>query len=154
MVAEPSAPYPMRAPCKWCGHLDGRLLPTNGQNVVRCASCQRACYNAPKTETGEAVRSIASRPNIKPSKRARIIERDNGACVSCHRDDVPLHVGHLLSVKDGHKLGATDEELYSEENLALTCEECNAGFSSRSMSLRLVYRILQARIGWNEQGTG
>jgi hypothetical protein len=50
--------FQMRQPCKFgCDTDTGRLVPVNGQNVVRCAVCNRAQYNAPKTETGEKARS-------------------------------------------------------------------------------------------------
>jgi 5-methylcytosine-specific restriction endonuclease McrA len=124
--------YTMREPCRFCGEATaGFLTPAGGQNVIRCAECGRAVYNAPKWETGEAVRSLATRPDIKVSTRTRILERDGGTCVACHRDDVPLDVGHLLSVVDGRALGATDAELWHDDNLASMCESCNSGFSGR-----------------------
>lgn len=42
----------MRAPCG-CGSTWGRITVANGQNVVRCFSCDRFQYNAPKAETGQ-----------------------------------------------------------------------------------------------------
>lgn len=137
----------MRSPCRWCGETErGFLRPSNGQNVVRCAECGRACYNAPRHETGDKPRSLASRPDIKPSRRARILERDNHTCVGCHRADRPLVVAHLLSVDEGRALGATEAELFHDENLAAMCEECNAGLGHWTVSLRLVHQVLRARI--------
>jgi 5-methylcytosine-specific restriction endonuclease McrA len=94
---------------------------------------------------------VRTRPTIKPSQKVRILERDNHTCVVCHRDDVPLHVGHLLSVEDGRKVGATDDELFSDENLCAMCAECNLGMSSRTISLRLVAKILRARLRWRDE---
>lgn len=136
----------MRAPCAHCGHTKGIVTERNGQDVVRCIACGTHCYNRPKTESGKPQRSVRTRPDIDPSTKARILERDNYTCVMCHRADLPLHIGHLLSVADGKTLGATEAELYDDENLAAMCEECNLGLGWRSVSLRLVYRILLARI--------
>lgn len=139
-----ASPYPLRKPCA-CGTETGYIRERTGQQCVYCSFCHRFQYNAPKRETGLPQRSVSDRPELKPARRARILERDNGSCVGCHRSDVILHVGHLLSVEDGRKLGASDEEVWSDENLAAMCEECNLGFGKRTVSLRLVYRILQAR---------
>lgn len=138
--------YPLRDPCSRCRSQKGVIEERSGQKCVFCLSCKRFLYNAPKTETGAKVRSVSSRPKIKPKQRARILDRDNSTCVGCHRADTIVHVAHLLSVEDGRALGATEEELFSDENLATMCEECNLGFSGRSVSLRLVFRLLQARI--------
>jgi 5-methylcytosine-specific restriction endonuclease McrA len=131
----------MRSACKECGSTEGTLRPTNGQNCVYCNGCNRLAYNAPKSETGEAVRSLRTRPDISPSKRARILDRDNHTCVACHRSKVPLDVGHLLSVSEGRIHGLTDEELWHDENLAAMCASCNSGYSSRSVSLRLAIHL-------------
>ena len=141
----------MREPCPHCNSTKGQITPTNGQNVVRCAGCNTYMYCAPKHETGEAPEPVSRRPGIKPSQRARILDRDNHTCVSCHANDRPLHIGHLLSVDDGRKLGATDTELWSDENLAAVCDECNLGFGRWTVSLRFVYRILQSRIAHREE---
>ena len=109
----------MRAPCRHCGCADGTLSP---RKTVRTpcgvADCGRHCYNAPRTETGRERRSLRTRPTIRPSQRTRILLLDNGACVFCHRNDVPLDVGHLISVHDGHLMGLSDAELGSDDNLA------------------------------------
>jgi 5-methylcytosine-specific restriction endonuclease McrA len=140
-----TTPYPLRKPCL-CSAETGYIREQSGQQVVYCTLCHRYQYCAPKAETGLPQRSVRNRPELKPSKRARIIDRDNGACVGCHRADVILHVGHLLSVEDGRRLGASEDEIWSDENLAAMCEECNLGFGKHTVSLRLVYRILQARM--------
>lgn len=137
--------YAMRAPCPSCGTTEGVLIPRNGQDTVRCARCDRHCYNAPRTETGRAQRSVTTVHNaIKPSQRARILLRDGNACAICHASDRPLHVGHLLSVDTGLKLGLTDSELNSDENMASMCEECNLGIGNNPVPLRLAAAILTA----------
>jgi 5-methylcytosine-specific restriction endonuclease McrA len=137
---------PMRAPCAACGCNEGYVTERNGQDVVRCSRCHGWAYNQPKSESGKPQRSVRTRPEISPSQKARILERDNGTCVICHCDDKPLHVGHFLSVNDAKEVGATEDEIYDDENLAAMCEECNLGQSKRSVSLRLVFHILRARI--------
>lgn len=143
-------PYVMRTPCRYCDHKVGRLEPRGGQNCVFCVNCGRLAYNAPKTETGQAVRTLASRPDIKPSKRARILERDNHTCVGCHEDNKLLIIGHLISVKDGTEIGMTDADLYDDLNLASFCEECNTGQGARSIGVILqwwLHQIWQKRAG-------
>lgn len=141
----------MRAPCTRCDCEEGTVTESNGQDVVRCRQCGKWAYNRPKSESGKPQRSVRTRPDIKPSTKARILERDNYACVMCHAADKPLHVGHLLSVTDGRRVGASEDELYSDENLAAMCEECNLGQSERTVSLRLVYLILRARLEQHER---
>lgn len=82
---------------------------------------------------------------IGNSKRAKILMRANRACELCHKVDSPLHVGHILSVKDGLKFGLTDEEINSDDNLAALCEECNYGVGSLSLPIRLLVALVQAR---------
>lgn len=142
--------YPMRAACKHCGGEDGRVETRNGQDCVFCAGCGRHAYNAPRAETGREVRRLRTRPDIKPGIRARILERDNGTCVLCHRADVELDVGHLISVDAGRKADLTDAELYDEENLAAMCAACNSGLSSRPVSLRFAVALLRLRIADRE----
>jgi 5-methylcytosine-specific restriction endonuclease McrA len=141
------AAFPMRAPCQECTHLLGQVETRNGQDCVFCAACGRFQYNRPRTESGREPRSLRTRPDIKPSKRARVLDRDNGCCVVCHRDDVPLDVGHLISVDEGRKLGMTDAELFDDENLAAMCAACNSGYSTLPISPRLLVSIIRARIG-------
>lgn len=140
-------PYVMRSPCRFgCGTTDGFMETKNGQDMVRCASCNRLNYNAPRTETGREVRSVTTIHNgIKPSKRARILERDSGHCVICGSKK-ELHVGHLLSVAEGLKQGLTDEQINDDENLATMCSECNLGQAERPVSMRLLMAVLMARL--------
>lgn len=140
----------LRSPCKKCGHTLGRIAPTNGQNVVRCAECDTwAGYNAPKTETGEKPRSVQTcHESIRPKTRAVVLMRANGHCELCGKSiaDSPVHVGHLLSVKDGFERGLSDAEINGEENLAAFCEECNLGMGKETVPLRLAVAIVLARV--------
>src|SRR3954468_3197856 len=111
-----------------------------GQDTVRCAECDRFCYNAPRSETGREARSLRTRPTIRPSQRTRILMRDKGACVLCHPN-----VGHFISVYDGQKLGLSDGELASDDNLAAMCAACNSGLSTESLPPRLLAAALWAR---------
>jgi hypothetical protein len=43
--------HDMRAPCT-CGHTQGRVILVASQHTVRCLSCDRFCYNAPRSELG------------------------------------------------------------------------------------------------------
>lgn len=144
----------MRAPCRHCDEEFGNIERNGGQAVVRCANCGVYQYCAPKRELGEQPFTVRRRPDIKPSTKARILERDNSTCVVCHSANVPLHVGHLLSVDDGEKVGATEDELYHDDNLCAMCDECNQGQRNWTVSLRLVYRILQARIRMTNERDG
>lgn len=136
----------LREACTNCGDVTGIVTEKNGQDVVRCIGCGKWAYNQPKAESGKPQRSVRTRPEIKPSTRARILERDNYTCVMCHSATSVLHIGHLLSVNDGKALGATEEELFDDENLAAMCEECNLGQGQTTVSMRLLYLILKARV--------
>lgn len=104
--------HTMPAPCGYCWCPVGFIAPTGD---YQCVSC---------------------------SKRARIIDRDNGMCAGCDRSDI-VNVGHLLSIEHGRKLGATDDELWADENLAAMCDGCEGGYR---VSPLLLYRLLQVRL--------
>jgi hypothetical protein len=150
-----------RAPCPRCGTTDARLEIRGNQATVRCAICARHLYNAPKTETGEAPRTVRTlRRSIRPAQQARILNRDRGRCVLCGVTE-DLTIGHLLSIEDGLALGATFDELNSDANLAAMCEACNLGLrhGPRSITPRtfmvLIWRLVQAerfRLTHPEQG--
>jgi len=142
---QPPGHTEMRTPCPGCGCLDGTITTKNGQDTVRCARCDRYCYNAPRTETGREPRSLRTRPTIRPSQRARILLRDNGTCILCHRNDVQLDIGHLISVHDGRLMGLSDAQIDDDENLAAMCASCNSGLSSETLPLRMAVTILRAR---------
>ena len=138
--------YTLRSACRWCGSADGRLEPRNGQNCVFCAKCGAFLYNAPRTETGEKQRSISTtHEGITPSKRARVIERATSRCEFCGATG-NLHVGHILSVEDGHRMGLSDLEINADENLACFCEQCNLGMGKISLSPRLYVALLKRRL--------
>jgi hypothetical protein len=135
----------MRSQCPRCGCLEGIVETKNGQDTVRCVECNLFRYNAPRSETGREARSHRTRPTIRPSQRARILMRDSGTCVLCHRNDVPVDAGHMISVYDGHKLGLSDAELAGDDNLITMCAACNSGLSSESLPPRLLAAALWAR---------
>ena len=135
------ATYIPSRPCPNCGSANAEIRQTGDQLPVSCLNCGRAFYNAPKVEVGFKPRSVSNlRQGISASKRARIFNRDHGRCVLCGHTSC-LVIGHLLSVADGEKVGATDDELYADVNLAAMCETCNSGLSDRSLSL-LTYTIM------------
>lgn len=134
----------MRKACA-CGGTEGFIVLKNGQDVVRCVLCKTHQYNAPRTETGREQRTVTTVHNgVKPKQRARVLLRDNGACVLCGRRDM-LHVGHVLSVKDGLSSGLTETELNDDENLLTLCDECNLGIGKETMPVRLLLRVLAER---------
>ncbi len=143
-------PYQMRSPCKKCGHDIGFVTEQGSQDVVRCSSCDAYCYCAPRVETGKATRTVAKRPGINPKMRARIlVVRANGKCEICgsagtERD--PLHVGHLISRENAFRLGMTESEIDSEENLCAMCAECNLGLGHETVPARLLARVVMVRL--------
>lgn len=135
----------MRQPCKKCQHSDGSIATVNGQDTVRCSQCDTFQYNAPKTETGRKVRTISTTHEmISASLRARILERATGRCEICGSGK-DLHVGHVLSVADGHAEGLTDQEINNPDNLAAMCAACNLGQGSISLPPRFLAALLHRR---------
>ena len=146
--------YAMRAPCE-CGSELGYLKESNGQDIVRCVSCDRYQYCAPRTETGRAQRTGATvHAGIKPSQRSRILSRGNHACERCHAHGVVLHVGHIISVDSGLRFGMSDAELNDDENLMCLCETCNLGMGPEPMPLRNAIAVLRARLAWARENPG
>ncbi len=142
-----TTPYAMRAPCKKCGCTNGRIETRSGQDCVLCQICGAFQYNAPKTETGRAPRTVSTTHDAcGPKIRARILLRANGACELCHAASVPLHVGHLVSVEAGHRAGMTDSEINSHENLCCLCDQCNLGLGSDVVPVRLAVAMVLARL--------
>lgn len=139
----------MRNPCPRCDHRTGRIETRNGQDCVFCQQCGAFQYNAPKTETGRAERTVTTVHNgIKPKQRARVLFRANGACEVCGAipgPDVQLHVGHVISVNDGLRHGYAEADLNNDENLIASCGECNLGMGSETMPIRMFMRILWVR---------
>jgi 5-methylcytosine-specific restriction endonuclease McrA len=144
--------FEMRQPCPACGGPYGRVETRNGQACVFCSTpgCGRWCYNAPRTETGERQRSMSTvHAGIKPKTRARVLLRAGSRCELCGigADLTYLHVGHLISVKQGMAEGLSDAEINHQENLAALCESCNEGMGDESVPLRMMLRIVALRIG-------
>jgi 5-methylcytosine-specific restriction endonuclease McrA len=143
------SPFVLRKPCVGCGNEYGRIETRSGQDCVFCDGCNRFQYNAPRTETGRAARSVSTvHSAVRPKQRARILLRSNGRCELCGRRaaDGALHVGHILSVQAGLAGGLTEVELNDDENLVALCEECNLGIGAQPMPLRFVVRVLMERI--------
>lgn len=154
LFASDEPPFRMSRECKACGGTEGRIAPTNGQNVVYCLGCGAYVYSAGKVETGQRIRSVSTvHAAITPKKRARVLERATGRCELCGRsgDGTVLHVGHLLSVARGIDQGLTEIELNDEENLCAMCEECNLGIGRDVVPLRLVIAISMARLRRNSE---
>lgn len=143
-------PHKLRAPCRFCladriTSVDGFVVETNGQDVVRCVRCNRAVYNAPRVETGRAERTVTTVHNgIKPGQRARVLMRD-GRCRLCGSTE-NLHVGHVIPVVVGLEQGLTEVELNNDENLITLCAECNLGMSDAPPPLWIVVPLLRARL--------
>jgi hypothetical protein len=138
--------YAMREPCRHCGCTSGTVASVNGQDTVRCADCGRYSYNAPRTETGRPRQSLRTRPDISPSQRKRIFERDNSICLRRNRSDRPLVVAHWISVYDGKALGLSEADLFHDENLLTMCDECNGGQGRETLPLRFMATVLRVRI--------
>jgi 5-methylcytosine-specific restriction endonuclease McrA len=135
----------MSSPCPDCGCSSGTIVTDNGRDQVRCNRCGRVCYHLPSTETARPHRTLRTRPAVKVSQRVRVLLRDGCACVLCHRRGVPLEVGHLISVRDGLRLGLSDAYLFGDENLAAMCRSCNSGLGSDTVPLRFLLPALRAR---------
>lgn len=138
--------HSLRIPCPRCGGVDGYIDTRNGQDCVFCINDGWFSHNAPKHETGRTVRPLRTRPDIKPNQRTRILDRDNGTCILCHRTNLDLDVGHLVSIDEGRMLGMTDAELYDDENLAAMCGPCNSGYGTLTVNPRIIYAAIRARI--------
>lgn len=140
--------FAMRHPCRGCGWDLGVVREVNGQDTVRCAACSRFAYNAPRVETGRAVRTVSTvHAAIRPRQRMRILTRAGGKCEVCGSRE-SLHVGHIVGVAVGLEYGLTEETLNDDENLLALCVECNLGQGAEPMSLPLAVAILRARISW------
>ena len=144
----------MRKPCL-CGGVNGIVRQVSSQDTVRCVACDRFQYNAPRVETGREVRSVSTvHEAIKPKLRTRILERATGRCELCGKDGRAaggLHVGHIISVKQGLEQGLTEVEINTEENLCAMCAECNLGLGSTPVPLRLAVAMVMARLR-NQRG--
>lgn len=146
-AAAEGEPPRMRAPCRSCGATAKRIeWNRNGQDVVRCSTCDAYAYCAPRSETGRPQRTVQTRLDLRPRQRARIFSRDLARCVLCTADrSTRIDVGHLLSVKDGRALGVSHDWLAADDNLAVMCAECNDWLGANSLAPVLIARVLRAR---------
>lgn len=139
----------MRSPCPACDDPNGIVTETGGQDVVRCSACGAYCYSRPKSESGKPQRSVRSRPNLKPSTRAKVLAAHGHRCVFCGRvaGDVILHVDHLIPRQVAVDNGFDMTLINSVLNLAPGCEECNLGKGDDldAASITLVYLLLVAK---------
>jgi hypothetical protein len=141
----------MRASCRFgCETAEGYIVEKSGQDMVHCSRCKKHQYNAPRTETGRAVRTVqTTHAAIKPRLRAEVLMRAHWRCETCFRNPgtaaEELHVAHFLSVADGHTLGLTDAQINSSENLLCMCSECNLGLGRESIPTWLAVGIIRAR---------
>lgn len=134
---------PLRNMCE-CGSVTGELRPNNGSNDVYCIVCKKYCFCARKDELDSTVEPRNDRiKKFKPKQKARILLRDSGRCILCGTNEDVLHIGHLISVKDGPQLGLSDDDLWSDENLATMCSECNLGLGADSVTARLIAALVR-----------
>jgi 5-methylcytosine-specific restriction endonuclease McrA len=145
----PKDPFRMRSQCM-CGSVEGYIRETGAQDVVRCMACDKFQYNAPRVETGKAVRTVSTvHAAISTKKRAEILCRGGFRCEACGRSptkpSVELHVGHVVSVKRGIEMGLSDAEINSDENLMALCAECNLGIQAETIPVRLLVTVIMAR---------
>ena len=136
--------------CPSCGCLTGVVHVKNGQDVVRCEGCRIYLLCIPKTLSGRKERSLSTTHKaIKPKQRSRILQRATGRCETCGSRSGVMHVGHVVSVADGHANGLSDSIINSDENLICQCAECNAGLGKSTIPLRMYIAILNARNAGN-----
>ncbi len=138
-------------PCGLCGALEAVLTKVGHSWRANCV-CGVYIKWVSNAELGVDPDSKRTRPGIPPSQRRRIFERDGYRCIMDGRgpdDGARLEIGHLISVADGERIGATHDEIWNDNNLATFCDVCNSGQGDASLPLPLVYRLyrnLQARI--------
>jgi hypothetical protein len=139
----------MRGPCS-CGTHRGFIKPAGGQDCVYCYVCGKWQYNAPRVETGRAVRTVQTVLNgISAAQKARIKMRASGRCEICGAkpaDAVGLQVSHIIGRNVGIKEGMSDGEINSDENLFAGCPECNQGLKEEIIPLRLAISIVRLRL--------
>jgi 5-methylcytosine-specific restriction endonuclease McrA len=139
----------LRKPCIHCGGTEGSITTKNGQDVASCAACGRYAYCAPRVETGREVRSLSTRPNLKPAVRFRILDQFGYTCIACGRGapDVELRVDHIISRAAAEMAGVLDDLIDSEDNMAPLCEPCNSGKRAAFTvgTIKLMHRALIMR---------
>jgi hypothetical protein len=135
-VANGAADYPLREKCRYCGATMGTILVVNGQDTVRCGGCGRGLYNAPKTETGRALRTL-TREEVPPGVAYVVKERAHFRCEFCGKGpmEAVLDVDHLISVHDVQAMGIVVRFANHIDNLAFLCNICNSGKGRKSIKL-------------------
>lgn len=126
------------------------LAEINTHIKATCPKCGKYIKFVSRASLGlDPVTVTTNRDGIKPKKRARILDRASNRCEFCGKaaTDAELHVGHLVSVKDGTAHGLTFDQINDDENLAAMCAECNLGLGRSTVSLRFAISLLMARIG-------
>ena len=68
------------------------------------------------------------------------------------RRGVPLEVGHLISVRDGLRLGLSDTYQFSDENLAAMCASWKSGLGFDTVPLPFLLPALRARARCDDTG--
>jgi hypothetical protein len=138
-------------PCRHCGASVADVRPSGQHLSAWCRSCDRFTHHVPRTSFGLASRPVSgTRPRIAASRRARILTRDNGRCVLCGRsaaEGAQLTIGHLLSVRDGERLGAEQHLVWDDLNLAAMCDTCQLGLHDRSVPTVFALALLLLRAG-------
>lgn len=140
-------------PCISCGSYSLQVQAKGPHHARYCTACGAKQHTGwlQKTAIGMKPRSVqTTHEMIKPKMRASIIDRASARCEICGAKGVLLHVGHFLSVDEGHASGLTDDEINSCENLYCSCEECNLGQGRRPVSIRILAAIIRARVSVNE----
>lgn len=149
---EPDLPktWPLPRACHRCGsNHPGKLEREDREGLRRglcCADCGLFVKWVPKAELGIATSTKRVGLNLKPSERTALFNTYNNACAVCHRDDLGLEIGHLISVADGKAFGLTQAEIDDPINLAPMCPPCNAGQGDLTFGLAFVIRCLRVHI--------
>jgi hypothetical protein len=156
LVTTAPDPFTLRAPCRVCESLVGYLAPSGGQDCAFCQECRTFQYNAPRTEPGRAIRTVSAVHSLVSKKRRyRILVRATGRCELCGAPpsaENPIHVDHVISVKDGCELGLTTQEINDDFNLLALCEACNSAKSTEPMPPRLILALFHTFLAARRQG--
>lgn len=155
-------------PCPACGGQLGWIENVDGPLVLYCNDCAEPLPSPGGRELQEVadtsgiLAGLAQQPLFEvpadpsqPSRTSRraipvrlrteVLMRANFRCEWCQSSSAGLQIGHILSVRDGHRLGVPPHVLNSFDNLMVQCEDCNQGLGGESMPTWIVARILQAR---------
>lgn len=147
-------PFTMSMPCKFpacAGNVKGFIRKSGPNNTARCARCFQFQYCPSKSETGEERRHVKTRPDLSFGQRARILERDGAICLLCKHGDKPLHIAHALSIADIRKYNIVDMEENDDENLYVSCDECNLDLGSNSIRAQIFLHLIAVRIKRGKQ---